>query len=291
MHPVQQFYSLAPLPPGGAPLRPGMLVRARVLKAPQGMVLEYSGGKLPLASTEVRESGWKLWRIESRQEGLAVRELAQGQVARPSVARGLTRLLTLLFADKNTRRQVLTAIDNQTSTGEAILRGLFPDSLAKVRQLFEQVRTSKKSEPIGKILAEFVKKGMKHADLNSQLPESELAGSLERAALLVCSHFFPAADEVPLLVIAQAGMAESAHWLFAGLELSQTGPVNIAIRLQDGQILADVWCPQDVLEIVRDELEDRFLWPVRLHPSKTNDDILDWPFAWLADAGGFDARA
>ena len=111
MHPVQQVQYLVPVSSGGTVLRPGMLVRGRVVPSAGGMVFEHSGGKMPLAGDGARETGWKLWRVEARNDGLVVREVpARVQPAGFSPAAGLTRLVTALFADKAVRRQVLAAM-------------------------------------------------------------------------------------------------------------------------------------------------------------------------------------
>lgn len=290
MHPVQQVQYLVPVSSGGTVLRPGMLVRGRVVPSAGGMVFEHSGGKMPLAGDGARETGWKLWRVEARNDGLVVRELpARVQPAGFSPAAGLTRLVTALFADKAVRRQVLAAMQGQASTGEAVLSGLHPQAAARVRQLFERVRASDKGEPVGKVLASLAREW---ADDFTVSDEARTEGEgVQPAALLVCNGLFPDTDEVPLLVVQQDTVAGPVTWLFAGFELGATGPLSVGIRLQAGRVSADIWCPRHAIEVVRDEVQARCPWPVRVHQSRCARDILEWPFDWMAGTGGVDARA
>jgi hypothetical protein len=297
MRQIPQVQYLAQGASRGTMIRPGMLVRGRVIATQEGMVFEHAGGKMQLAGKATHETGWKTWRVESRDKQLVLRQVpdkiqaqATGQPTQV-LEKELAGLIKMLFPKITLATQARIAKGlHQASLGQTMLAALHPEAIKLVKTIYQRMRGHDEGTDQGTILSDLARALQTE---ETEQTKADIAQEGLPSSLLVCHKIFPDNDDMPTILLRTKDQAlDDTVWMFAGVSLSALGPVSISLRASQDRISGDVWCQREHLELVRDELRARCAWPVRVHECQERQDILEWPFAYIlrATQGEFDAR-
>ncbi len=276
----------------GTVLRPGMLVRGRVVASGNGMVFEHPSGKIAMERAGQSETGWKTWRVEQGPSGLVLRAVSKAGQASTGPQDPLTalqRMLTILFPGRRAHKGERTSAQREAaSTVETLLLAAHPESEQIVRELCKKIRTHRSPLELGNTLYGQAEEAV--ADEKGVRLHAMDQGD---ASLLVCHKVFPDNENVPVLLVRTGQGKDAVIWLCTGLELSELGAVFIGLRMDQHRISADLWCHEQHMETLREELGVRCPWPVRIRGTREVPEVLAWSFASIMESlpGGVDAKA